>query len=164
MSYATIALLTAALGIPLTTATTAPQDKLADLSKEELAASASITKGKVIGTLSFLASDALGGRDTPSPGLDIAAAYVADDMPEIIETARRLIYLFSNEMQLVEDGEIDPTMPMLQRKAQQVAAVRQILSEVEGDDRVESYKVEELRGSVERIIERLRAVAEGLSQ
>jgi hypothetical protein len=65
-------------------------------------------------------------------------------------------------MQLVEDGEIDPTMPMLQSKAQQVAAVRQLLSDVEDDDRVQSYKIEELRRSVERIIDRLRAVAEGL--
>ncbi len=94
----------------------------------------------------------------------LAAAYVAGDMPEIIETARRLIYMFSNEMQMVEDGELDPTMPMLQRKAQQVAAVRQLLSDVEDDDRVESYKVEELRRSVERIIDRLRSVAESLSQ
>ncbi|NOR37385.1 MAG: hypothetical protein GQ577_11605 [Woeseiaceae bacterium] len=94
----------------------------------------------------------------------LAAAYVADDMPEIIETARRLIFMFSNEMQLVEDGEFDPTMPMLRRKAQQVAAVRQLLSDLERDDRVESYKIEELRKSVERIIDRLRAVAEGLSQ
>jgi hypothetical protein len=38
------------------------------------------------------------------------------------------------------------------------------LSDVEHDDHVASYKVEELRGSIERIIERLRAVAEGLSQ
>jgi spermidine synthase len=103
-------------------------------------------------------------QDPDFYSMRLAAAYIADDMPEIIETARRLIYLFSNEMQLVEDGEIDPTMPMLQSKAQQVAAVRQLLSDVEGDDRVESYKIEELRGSVERIIDRLRAVAEGLSR
>src|ERR1700680_3502551 len=29
------------------------------------------------GDLSFIASDALDGRDTPSPGLDIAAEYIA---------------------------------------------------------------------------------------
>jgi len=103
-------------------------------------------------------------QDPDFYSMRLAAAYVAGDMPEIIETARRLIHMFSNEMQLVEDGEIDPTMPMLQSKAQQVAAVRQLLSDVEDDDRVQSYKIEELRGSVERIIDRLRAVAEGLSR
>ncbi len=103
-------------------------------------------------------------QDPEFYSMRLVAAYVAGDTPEIIETARRLIYLFSKEMQLVEDGEIDPTMPMLQRKAQQVAAVRQLLSDVEHDERVSSYKVEELRGSVDRIIERLRAAAKGLSQ
>jgi hypothetical protein len=103
-------------------------------------------------------------QDPDFYSMRLVAAYVAGDKPEIIETARRLIYLFSKEMQLVEDGEFVPTMPMLQRKAQQVAAVRQLLSEVEHDDHVASYKVEELRGSIERIIERLRAVAEGLPQ
>lgn len=36
-----------------------------------------ITPGSLRGNLSFLASDLLAGRDTPSPGLDIAAEYIA---------------------------------------------------------------------------------------
>jgi hypothetical protein len=37
----------------------------------------SVTAGALRGHVSFLASDLLGGRDTPSPGLDIAAEYIA---------------------------------------------------------------------------------------
>ena len=102
-------------------------------------------------------------QDPEFYSMRLAAAYVAGDLPEIIETARRLIHIFSTEMGFVEDGDIDPTMPMLQAKARHVAAVRQLLSEVEGDDRIESYKVEELRASVEDIIERMQAIAEGLT-
>jgi hypothetical protein len=40
-------------------------------------AAATITSEDVIERVSFLADDALRGRDTPSPGLDTAAAYIA---------------------------------------------------------------------------------------
>lgn len=36
-----------------------------------------ITQNDVMATVSFLASDELGGRDTPSPGLRVASAYIA---------------------------------------------------------------------------------------
>jgi hypothetical protein len=101
-------------------------------------------------------------QDPDFYSMRLAAAYVADSMPEIIETARRLIHIFDNEMQLAEDGQVDPTFAVLQSKAQQVAAVTQILAEIEGDDRVESYKVDELKGSIERIKDRLRAIAAGI--
>lgn len=38
-----------------------------------------ITPEVIVGHVSFLASDALLGRDTPSPGLETAARYIADD-------------------------------------------------------------------------------------
>ena len=47
------------------------------LTADETAASQTITEGKILSTVSFLASDEMAGRDTPSPELNIAAAYVA---------------------------------------------------------------------------------------
>lgn len=47
------------------------------LSDAELQALATITEQKLLATVSFLAADELEGRDTPSPGLHIAGAYVA---------------------------------------------------------------------------------------
>jgi Zn-dependent M28 family amino/carboxypeptidase len=38
-----------------------------------------ITPAGILGRIRFLASDALGGRGTPSPGLDLAAAYIASE-------------------------------------------------------------------------------------
>jgi len=48
-----------------------------ELTAAETRALATITENKVKATVSFLASDELLGRDTPSPGLWIAGAYVA---------------------------------------------------------------------------------------
>ncbi len=44
------------------------------------AAAASITASDVYDRVAFLASDELRGRDTPSPGLETAAAWIADEL------------------------------------------------------------------------------------
>lgn len=46
-------------------------------------AAAEITSEVIVGHISFLASDELLGRDTPSPGLERAAKYIADDFRSI---------------------------------------------------------------------------------
>jgi Zn-dependent M28 family amino/carboxypeptidase len=48
----------------------------AALSASPVAAAATITPDEMRGHIAYLASDALRGRDTPSPGLDSAAAYL----------------------------------------------------------------------------------------
>jgi hypothetical protein len=101
-------------------------------------------------------------QDPDFYSIRLAAAYVADTMPEIIETARRLTFIFDNEMGLAEDGEVNPSFPTLQAKARHVAAVEQILAGIEDDDRVEHYKIAELKASIEQSKARLRALAEGL--
>jgi hypothetical protein len=53
------------------------QTPLVDLSPDEYRAMERITQAEVTGTLSFLASDALQGRGTGTPGLEVASAYVA---------------------------------------------------------------------------------------
>lgn len=49
----------------------------ADLTEDQSRAAQRITEGSVLSTVSFLASDEMAGRDTPSPQLRIASAYVA---------------------------------------------------------------------------------------
>ena len=48
-----------------------------DLSADAVAATHAIVEGRVLSTISFLASDEMAGRDTPSPELRIASQYVA---------------------------------------------------------------------------------------
>lgn len=50
---------------------------VAPLTAEQQAVIATIEQGDVLATVAFLASDEMAGRNTPSPELDIAAAYVA---------------------------------------------------------------------------------------
>src|SRR5688500_14703219 len=47
------------------------------------AGAATITPADIKARISFLASDALRGRDTPSPGLETAAAYIAGEFKRI---------------------------------------------------------------------------------
>ncbi len=46
-------------------------------------AAQAITQAKIREDLTYIASDALGGRDTPSPGLDMAAEYIAARMRKL---------------------------------------------------------------------------------
>ncbi len=48
-----------------------------DLSEDAMAAMNVIGEGRVLSTISFLASNEMAGRDTPSPELRIASQYVA---------------------------------------------------------------------------------------
>jgi hypothetical protein len=61
-------LITAALAAPLTAQTSAPLKS----------AAATITEGAVTRRIGIIADDSMMGRDTPSPGLEMTAHYVAD--------------------------------------------------------------------------------------
>jgi Zn-dependent M28 family amino/carboxypeptidase len=74
--YAAFLILTAATGCSAPVA--APVSAPAAISAES-AAAALITAEDVHARISFLASDALRGRDTPSQGLEAAAAYLASE-------------------------------------------------------------------------------------
>jgi hypothetical protein len=55
------------------------QDGVAPAATGAASAAATITPGDMYARIAFLASDALRGRDTPSPGLEAAAAYIASE-------------------------------------------------------------------------------------
>lgn len=86
----------------------------------------------------------------------LAAAYVADDPVNIIETARRVIYLFETEVDRTAAGDVEPNMLSLRAKMLQVRAVEQILDSLANDDRIAPYKVRELETAINRIGTRLQ--------
>jgi hypothetical protein len=71
-----IIILTASACAPATRPAAAP----APLRDAQLQAAETITARDVYARVKFLANDALRGRDTPSQGLDVAAAYIASEM------------------------------------------------------------------------------------
>jgi hypothetical protein len=99
-------------------------------------------------------------QDQEFYSMRLASSFVADDAPEIIETARRLIYIFGLEIKLAEDGQINPAPAALRAKLMQVNAVRTVLAEFEDDDRIPAYKRDQLTASIERVSGRLQALSE----
>jgi hypothetical protein len=99
-------------------------------------------------------------QDQEFYSMRLASSYVADDAPEMIETARRLIHIFDLEIELAEDGQIDPDPAELRMKLMQVNAVRTILAGFQNDDRFPAYKRDQLTASIERVSERLLALSE----
>jgi len=99
-------------------------------------------------------------QDKEFYSMRLASSYVADDALEIIETARRLIYIFDLEINLAEVGQINPDPVDLRMKIMQVNAVQTILANFEGDDRIPAYKRDQLTASIEQVSERLLALSE----
>jgi hypothetical protein len=98
-------------------------------------------------------------QDKEFYSMRLASSYVADDAPEMIETARRLIYIFDREITLAEVGQIAPQPVELRKKIMQVNAVQTILANFEDDDRIAAYKREQLTASIEQVSERLQALS-----
>lgn len=69
--------LTFIVSLTIATYLSAEEFSVSPLSEDQAAALATIEQSEVLATVSFLASDEMAGRDTPSKELDIAAAYVA---------------------------------------------------------------------------------------
>lgn len=70
-------LLLVASAVPIAFCPLHAADTLEELHQDERRAIDSITTSRVLSTISFLASDEMAGRDTPSKELNIACAYVA---------------------------------------------------------------------------------------
>ena len=97
-------------------------------------------------------------QDPDFYSMRLASSFVADDVLDIVETARRLIYIFDNEVGRAERGEISPDRASIIRKLQQVEAVRTVLSSLRDDDHIPAYKLTRLDEVTTRIVERLRAL------
>ena len=88
----------------------------------------------------------------------IAAAFVAGAAMDVIETARRLIYIFNNEVDRVEEGVIEPVPGAFDLKLRQIDTVRAVVDEVRRSHDIPRYKTEQLDRALRDIISRLEAV------
>ena len=77
MNHVARCLLSCAGFLAVTAIVCADDSPVKTLTADQQAAMDSIEESKVLETVSFLASDEMAGRNTPSPELDIAADYVA---------------------------------------------------------------------------------------
>ncbi len=99
-------------------------------------------------------------QDQDFYAMRLASSFGSDDAQEMIETARRMIYEFDREIGLAEKGQIDPGRQAIVAKLKQITAVQTVLNELQGDDRVAPYKIEQLGSAIDRVSERLKILAD----
>ncbi len=99
-------------------------------------------------------------QDTDLYSMRLAAAFVAEDATDVIETARRLIYIFNYEVDRAEEGIIDPPPEAYDFKLQQIDTVRTIVDRIRRIHEIPTYKTEQLDRALRDIIVRLETIRE----
>jgi spermidine synthase len=97
-------------------------------------------------------------QDPDFYSMRLASSFVAGDVLIATETARRLIHMFDQEVARVESGDINPDTRSIIAKMRQVEAVRLILQNLQGDQRIPEYKLASLESAINQVAERLRAL------
>lgn len=97
-------------------------------------------------------------QDPDFYSMRLASSFVADDVFDVLETARRLIYIFENEVSRAERGEITPDRRSIVTKLRQVEAVRQVLSNLAEDERIPAYKISNLDAGTSSVLDRLKGL------
>ena len=97
-------------------------------------------------------------QDTDFYSMRLASSFVADDVMEVVETARRLVFIYEGDVARTEAGEINPTARAIALKLRQLEAAREILKTLRNDDRVPSYKIDNLEAVTARVTERLKSL------
>ena len=99
-------------------------------------------------------------QDPDFYSMRVAAAFVADDAIDVIETSRRLLYVFDNEVNNAEEGRLDVTPAAIEQKLRQIDTVRVVVDQVRRDHDIPSYKTEQLDRELGNIIRRLEQLRE----
>ena len=99
-------------------------------------------------------------QDPDFYSMRVAAAFVADDGIDVIETSRRLLYVFDTEVDNAAEGRIDVTPEAIEHKLRQIETVRVVVDQVRREHDIPSYKTTQLDrelGNIIRRLEQLRA-------
>ena len=99
-------------------------------------------------------------QDPEFYSMRVAAAFVANDAIDVIETSRRLLYVFQNEVNNAEEGRLDVTPAVIEQKLRQIETVRVVVDQVRRDHDIPSYKTEQIDRELGNIILRLEQLRE----
>ena len=102
-------------------------------------------------------------QDPDFYSMRVAAAFVADDAIDVIETSRRLLYVFDNEVNSAEEGRLDVTPAAIDQKLRQIETVRVVVDQVRREHDIPGYKAEQLDRELGNIIRRLEQLKETLA-
>ena len=99
-------------------------------------------------------------QDSDFYSMRVAAAFVANDSIDVIETARRLFFIFDNEVDRAIDGRFTATRPAIDLKLRQIEAVRLVVDQARQGQNIPLYKTENLDQELADIILRLEQLRE----
>ena len=101
-------------------------------------------------------------QDPDFYSMRVAAAFVADDAIDVIETSRRLLYVFDNEVNNAEEGRLDVSPAAIEQKLRQIETVRVVVDQVRREHNIPGYKTEQLDRELGNIIRRLEQLRDTL--
>ena len=101
-------------------------------------------------------------QDPDFYSMRVAAAFVADDAIDVIETSRRLLYVFDNEVNNAEEGRLDVSPEAIEQKLRQIETVRVVVDQVRREHNIPDYKTEQLDRELGNIIRRLEQLRDTL--
>ena len=102
-------------------------------------------------------------QDPDFYSMRVAAAFVADDAIDVIETGRRLLYVFDNEVNNAEEGRLDVSLAAIEQKLRQIETVRVVVDQVRREHNIPGYKTEQLDRELGNIIRRLEQLRDTLA-
>lgn len=97
-------------------------------------------------------------QDPDLYSLRLASTFVADDVLDVVETARRLIGILEHDVGRAERGETSVDERSINAKLRYIEAVRQILSTLRDEDRIPAYKLTSLDAATTSVAGRLRSL------
>ncbi len=99
-------------------------------------------------------------QDPDFYSMRVAAAFVADDAMDVIETARRLIYIFNDTISRIEQGIFEVWPQTFDVALRQIDTVRAVVDQVRRSHDIPRYKTEQLDRSLRDLIDRLEVARE----
>ncbi len=97
-------------------------------------------------------------QDPDFYSMRLASTFVAGDVLDVVETARRFVSIFEAEVERAEQGEVTLDAQSISAQLRYIDAVRQILNSLREDDRVPPYKLSGLEAATNSVAERLRSL------
>ena len=94
-------------------------------------------------------------QDPDLYNMRVAAAFVAGDAIDVIETARRLLHVFDLEVNNAIAGRVDVPPSAIDLKLRQIEAVRSVVDQMRRDHNIPAYKTDDLDRELRNIIRRL---------
>ena len=93
----------------------------------------------------------------------VAAAFVANDPAVVIETARRLMYIFNDSADRIENDVFDAPPQAYQVTLSQIESVRAIVDEIRRRHDIPRYKTDQLDASMRATTQRIEALRDARS-